>query len=386
MCEVLQIVAAREFCQLSLDQDKDLKEAVLLATKIFKTPIVALSLLDGDSLTIKQSIGLTHLNLPKVISFCNHTVSQKEIYVIEDTLGVEHFSELVDMPDGKTLRFYAAAPLITQQGLCIGTLCVMDYFPHESTEQDELTLSILAKLVINILEAKLNLSKLDRNFSELERARENAISSEIKLRALFESLTDVYVFLSTSGEILDFNKAAYDYILKFKGKKMIRGEYTANYLNEVDNAAFMAGFNAALSGKRVNQEMLSYAVIAERVWWDSIFEPVWNKNGGIMGVSYIARNINKRKTDSEKILNQNKILKKIAHIHAHEYRGPVCAIRGIMGLIESDNYVASKEYLLMLQKAAKTLDDKTHTVINLISDLKEVSGCQEVETGRSKSH
>jgi signal transduction histidine kinase len=146
----------------------------------------------------------------------------------------------------------------------------------------------------------------------------------------------------------------------------------------------MASFNSALNGNRVNQEMLSYAVIAERVWWDSIFEPVRNKNGEMMGVSYIARNINKRKTDSEKILKQNKILKKIAQIHAHEFRGPVCAIMGIMDLIESDDYVASKEYLLMLQKAVKTLDDKTHTVINLISDLNTVSGFDHPEVSREK--
>jgi PAS domain S-box-containing protein len=384
MGEVLHVVAAKEFCQLSLEHDKDLQEAVLLATRIFKTPIAALSLLEGESLNIKLSLGLSNLSIPSVISFCNYTVSQKEIFVLEDTLEVEHFSKLVNMPDGNTVRFYAAAPLITQQGLCIGTLCVMDYVPHCSTEQDELTLSILAKHVISILEAKLNLCKLDHNFSELEWARENAISNEIKLRALFESLTDVYVFLSMSGKILDFNQAAYDYILKFKGKMMVRGQYTASYLNEVDNAAFMASFNSALNGNRVNQEMLSYAVIAERVWWDSIFEPVRNKNGEMMGVSYIARNINKRKTDSEKILKQNKILKKIAQIHAHEFRGPVCAIMGIMDLIESDDYVASKEYLLMLQKAVKTLDDKTHTVINLISDLNTVSGFDHPEVSREK--
>jgi GAF domain-containing protein len=227
MGEVLHIVAAKEFCQLSLEHDKDLQEAVLLATRIFKTPIAALSILEGESLNIKLSLGLSNLSIPSVISFCNYTVSQKEIFVLEDTLEVEHFSKLVNMPDGNTVRFYAAAPLITQQGLCIGTLCVMDYVPHCSTEQDELTLSILAKHVISILEAKLNLCKLDHNFSELERARENAISNEIKLRALFESLTDVYVFLSMSGKILDFNQAAYDYILKFKGKMMVRGQYTA---------------------------------------------------------------------------------------------------------------------------------------------------------------
>jgi PAS domain S-box-containing protein len=373
MSELPEIAAVSDFCQLRLGEDKELQEAVLLATRIFNTPIAALSLCDNDKLSVELSVGLSSESFPSVISFCNQAKSQKDIFIIEDLKKTAHFFQLDDIQNGNPARFLALAPLITNQGLYLGSLCVMDDVPHPAGKQDELSLSILAKHVISIMEAKLNLSKLDRSFYELERARETAISNEIKLRALFESLTDVYVFLGMSGEILDFNQAAYDYILKFKGKEMVRGGYTAHYLNEVDNAAFMANFKSALHGERISQEMLSFAEVAERVWWDSIFEPVRNKKGEMMGVSYIARNINKRKLDSEKILKQNTILKKIAHIHAHEYRGPVCAILGIMDLIESDEYLTSKEYLLMLQKAVKKLDEKTHTVISLISDLNKVS-------------
>lgn len=368
-----RIEAVRAFCELGLNEDKQLQEAVLLATSIFKTPIAAICLLEEDNLQIIQSIGLSDRNFPDVISFCNYLCTQEDALIIEDTLKDERCASLGNMQDGNIVRFYAACPLITNDGLHIGTLCVMDDVPHHQDQQDALSLKILAKHVISIMEAKLNLHKLDRSFAELERAREIAISNEIKLRALFESLTDVYVFLGMSGEILDFNQAAYNYILKFKGKKMAKGGYTGDYLNEVDNAAFMANFRSALAGERISQEMLSYAELSERVWWDSIFEPVRNKNGDMMGVSYIARNINKRKMDSVRIIKQNKILKEIANIHAHEYRGPVCAIMGIMSLIEADDYTATKEYLLMLQQAVKVLDDKTRSVINLASDLNKVS-------------
>lgn len=374
MTEVLEIAAVKKICQLRLAEDEELQEAVLLATKIFNTPIASLCLCDKNELSMELSVGMTSESFPGVISFCQFAMTKKDIIIIEDTAENEHFSPLAHLGNENPVRFLAVAPLFTKQGLFLGSLCVMDYVPRQKCKQNELSFSILAKHVVSIMEAKLNLSKLDRSFYELERARETAISNEIKLRALFESLTDVYVFLGMSGEILDFNQAAYDYILKFKGKKMVIGGYTAHYLNEVDNDAFMANFHSALNGERISQEMLSYPEVAERVWWDSIFEPVRNKNGEMMGVSYIARNINKRKTDTERILKQNKILKNIAHIHSHEYRGPVCAILGIMDLIESDEYITSKEYLLMLQKAVKKLDEKTHTVISLISDLNKVTG------------
>ncbi|GGC74004.1 hypothetical protein GCM10011387_29510 [Pedobacter quisquiliarum] len=368
-----RIESASAFSELSLEQDEELQEALLLATSIFSTPGAALCFLDGDQLEIKLSTGLCKQHYSRLINIYNAVSTPEEILIVEDTSKDDRFATLLRMEDGQTPRFYAASPLITKQGVCIGTLCVLDYVPHQQDAQHALSLKILAKHLISIMEAKLNLARLDGSFAELERARETAISNEIKLRALFESLTDVYVFLGMSGEILDFNQAAYKYILKAKGKTMVRGGCTADYLNEVDNAAFMANFRSALRGERISQEMLSYGELSERVWWDSIFEPVRNTKGEMMGVSYIARNINKRKTDSVRILKQNKILKDIAYIHAHEYRAPVCAIMGIMSLIEADDYVATKEYLLMLQKAVKELDAKTHTVINLVSDLNMVS-------------
>ena len=369
-----RINAVTAFGGLGLDQDEELQEAVHFATRIFGAPIAALCLIGEAQLHIQHSVGLLDHAASEIISLCNHACKQAEILIIEDTLEDDRFAGRTNMQDGNVIRFFAAAPLITNAGVCVGALCVLDYVPHHQGQRDELSFKILAKHTISSLQAKLNLDKLDRSFAELESARETAISNEIKLRALFESLTDVYVFLGMSGEILDFNQAAYNYILKFKGRKMVKGSYTADYLNEVDNAAFMANFELALAGERINQEMLSYGTQSERVWWDSIFEPVRNKNGEMMGVSYIARNINTRKMDSVRILKQNKILKDIAHIHAHEYRAPVCAILGIMNLIEADDYAVSKEYMLMLKTAVAELDNKTRTVINLVSDLNVMSG------------
>ncbi len=373
MKEMLRIEGVKDFIKLDLQANCELHEAVQFALNVFKTPIAAISLLDEDTLHIKVAIGLTAQTYPRAKAFCNYTIAKKKLFIIADTEKDEKFDHPPELLSEKTLRFYAGVPLITSTGLCIGTLCVMDYVPKTTEGTDEFTLTILARHVISIMEAKLNLSKLDRSFAELEKEREKAISNEIKLRALFESLTDVYVFLGMTGEILDFNQAAYIHILEDTGKKMTRGSFTSNFLNEVDNAAFMYNFHCALKGKRKHQELLTFAEFSKRIWWDSIFEPVHNLNGEMMGVSYIARNINKRKLDSEKILEQNRILKRIAHIHSHEYRGPVCAILGIMDLIEGDGLVASKEYLLLLQKAVKKLDDKTHTVVDLISELKLVS-------------
>ena len=55
--------------------------------------------------------------------------------------------------------FYAGAPLITPEGLPIGTLCVIDHKPRTLSKQQLDALSILSKSVINLLEIQLNLKK-----------------------------------------------------------------------------------------------------------------------------------------------------------------------------------------------------------------------------------
>ena len=76
----------------------------------------------------------------------------------------------------------------------------------------------------------------------------------------------------------------------------------------------------------------------------------------------------KEKLNENKIIAQNAALLKIAEIQSHDYRGPLASILGLMNLIADDDYIASKEYLIMLHKAVNNLDEKIHGVVNRIDD------------------
>lgn len=68
------------------------------------------------------------------------------------------------------------------------------------------------------------------------------------------------------------------------------------------------------------------------------------------------------KVKIEALKRQNDIFKKMAQAQSHEIHGPVATIMGIVGLIKDEGYVASKDYLLHLEQAANTLDDKIHEI------------------------
>ena len=142
---------------LVLDTAAELKydEITSLAATICGTPISVISLLDTDRQWLKSCFGLKITEAPRDISFCGHTIHEKDILCVEDTLKDERFSDNPFVTGGLKIRFYAGVPLVSKNGLAIGSLCVSDYKPRLMTPEQLLALKVLAKQVISQLELTL---------------------------------------------------------------------------------------------------------------------------------------------------------------------------------------------------------------------------------------
>jgi PAS domain S-box-containing protein len=362
----LQVV--KQFEKLNLEYDKELKYTVSFAAKICNSPIAMITLLDKDIQWVKVRKGLTIEKTPREISFCNHAVKHNHLFVINDMRGDKRFCNHPHVAGGPKYRFYASAPLTTQAGLCVGTLCVMDNKPHELTDQQKMTLKILAKHAISVMELKLTVDQLDNTFNDLKQVRETKSRNDIKLRSMVESLTDCYFLLGEAGEVVDFNRTAFDFVQQKFGKRLAYGCSMMSLLPPAFSDSFTFHYSNALNGRKAQFEKLADYGTRGKIWWDCVFEPVKNEKGTIIGVTYVARDINDRKLYEEKIMIQTSLLSKISQIQSHDYRGPVASILGLMNLIEEEDYVAPKEYLMMMQVAVKRLDEKIHEVVNIVND------------------
>ncbi len=60
---------------------------------------------------------------------------------------------------------------------------------------------------------------------------------------------------------------------------------------------------------------------------------------------------------------RNSVLRDIAHIQSHEFRGPLSTIMGVMNAIREEDYDSPREYLQMLDDAVKRLDEKIHVIV-----------------------
>jgi PAS domain S-box-containing protein len=115
---------------------------------------------------------------------------------------------------GLGIRFYAGAPLRTEQGQNLGTVWVIDQKPRELASGETEMLRALAALAMNQMELRLyaekvaRLERAERTIGEqLLEANERLLQSEERFRDYFEEAPIAYVVSSEAG-IIRANRTA----------------------------------------------------------------------------------------------------------------------------------------------------------------------------------
>ena len=129
-------------------------EITARAAEICKMPISLLTFIDRDRAWFKSATGLPLRELPRDVFFCAHAICQDNLYVSSDLLADDRFSLNPLVTQKPHLRFYAGMPLLSPEGLALGTLCVIDRKPRTLTPEQIESLKELAKGVVLLLEIR----------------------------------------------------------------------------------------------------------------------------------------------------------------------------------------------------------------------------------------
>mmetsp|Transcript_12238 Transcript_12238/g.21739 ORF Transcript_12238/g.21739 Transcript_12238/m.21739 type:complete len:884 (+) Transcript_12238:66-2717(+) len=130
---------------------------------ILDVPICLVSLVDENRQWFKSRCGLDADETPRSMSFCAFTFKPEELdaarmLIVQDAMGDDRFAKNPLVTGPPFIRFYAGCPLISSEGLRLGSLCAIDRAP-KALMPDQ------AGILINF--AYLTAQELER--SQLER-------------------------------------------------------------------------------------------------------------------------------------------------------------------------------------------------------------------------
>lgn len=161
-----------------------------LAKLVFNTREVIISLIDGNEQWFKSEFGSiftqggqSRRRFPRAQSICGHAILQlgDEPLVVLDTHQDWRFAKNPLVAGPTRVRFYAAAPLRTQEGFNIGTLAVMDDVPRdEFSPRQRHTLKEFAAVAMREMELwrdKIQLRIRDRIQSSMEQFSRECLES-----------------------------------------------------------------------------------------------------------------------------------------------------------------------------------------------------------------
>jgi len=152
--EKLRLAKLRSLCILDTAQDSRFDRFTRMAQRIFKVPIVMISLVDEDRQWFKSCLGLKNSETSRSISFCGHAILGSDVFIVEDTLEDDRFSDNPLVLGEPQIRFYAGCPLILDHHK-LGTLCIADRVPRSLDQEQHDNLKDLAGMVEQELAAIL---------------------------------------------------------------------------------------------------------------------------------------------------------------------------------------------------------------------------------------
>jgi PAS domain S-box-containing protein len=193
----------RDYALDSLADDSELASIAKFTAKLCEVPVALVSLVEEERQRFLAAEGLKTRETPREISFCAHAMLGDELMEVRDAALDPRF-EANPLVVGKPhIRFYAGQPLTSEEGLPLGTLCVIDTVPrpHGLSEFQRDGLEVLAQATMRRLRSRRNSTAVRRE--QAERAAH--------LHTFADSIPAIAWSATPEGHFEYFNKRMVDF-------------------------------------------------------------------------------------------------------------------------------------------------------------------------------
>lgn len=138
-----------------------------LAAIIFDVPIAIISLVDTDRIWFKSHFGLPISQIGRDPGLCASAILSNDTYVVENAIEDPRTLANPLVAGDFGLRFYAAAPLQTDENYNLGTLCIIDKTPRKFSEREKAILKQLSEIVMDEMQKRMALRETVHHIKNL---------------------------------------------------------------------------------------------------------------------------------------------------------------------------------------------------------------------------
>lgn len=193
--------------------EESFDEITRYLAEVCKVPVCLISLVDKDRQWFKSRFGLDASETPRDLAFCAHAIHSSELFEVKDARKDLRFSDNPLVTGYPHVVFYAGQPLEPQDGVRIGTLCVIDRKPRKLSVTQKKALSVMSRQVL--MQLKLRRMLLEK--SESESAANKAANEKSKFLAQMS-----HEIRTPMGGIIGMAELLSDEITEPKALKMAR--------------------------------------------------------------------------------------------------------------------------------------------------------------------
>ncbi|MCQ4285485.1 sensor domain-containing phosphodiesterase [Pseudomonas stutzeri] len=189
-----------QLCRLDTAPDEVFEHIVAMVAEYFQAPIALISIVDEQRQWFTARIGLLTQETPRHDSFCAYAILANEPLQVLDATQDVRFQNNPLVTGEPGIRFYAGMPLITPEGLGLGSLCIIDTKPRRAMTPQELSmLGHFAKLTMARILTLRNTNFIDASTGLYNRSR---LEDDVARAAATSDQSNVLVVADVIGPML----------------------------------------------------------------------------------------------------------------------------------------------------------------------------------------
>jgi PAS domain S-box-containing protein len=356
--ETDRIKNLRSYEIIDSSRDSSFDNIATLASLVSDCPIALISLVDVDRQWFKSTVGIELNETPRSISFCTHTIlTPEKPLIITDAQKDERFQKSPLVCGAPNIRFYAGFPIVTEEGYCIGTLCVIDHKPRKINGNKKKMLHLLSTQITNLL----TLHRKKNNLNVLSKI----VDQSDNMIAVFDNEYNYEyanpIFVKRSGYTL----------------KEIIGKKAMDILvgPETDMKDIEVLLSAHERQEEIEREICLQLKSGESFWVKIAIKTVFDEHHKVRKHIGILMDINDFKLKQQQLIQAKEEAQECARMKeqflsnmSHEIRTPMNGIIGLSNILLEDHSLSTKN-----MKLVSHINYSAESLLRILNDILDYS-------------